>query len=126
MKNPIGWIEVPVQNMDRAIQFYNSVFGWDLKVMEMGPLLMAWFPSDEQAIGASGSLVCSPDHYETSDKAGPLVYFTCDGVQKTLDKAISAGAKLLIPVTQISEDVGFMSVVLDSESNRIALHSKNA
>jgi len=55
-----------------------------------------------------------------------LIYFTCNGVQEMLDKAINAGTKLLIPVNQISEDNGLLAAILDSESNRIAIHSKNS
>jgi len=40
--------------MDRAIQFFNHVFGWELKIQQLGLLELAWFSSDEEAIGTSG------------------------------------------------------------------------
>jgi hypothetical protein len=35
----------------------------------------------------------------------------------------AAGGKILVPKTEISPDYGFMAVFLDTEGNRIALHS---
>lgn len=40
-----------------------------------------------------------------------------------LDKVENAGGKILVPKTQISEDFGYMAVIIDSEGNRIAFHS---
>lgn len=125
MKNPIGWIEIPVVEMDRAVSFYNAVFDWELKAIEFGGEKMAWFPSDHNAPGASGSLVYHKDFYAPSDFKGPVVYFTCDGVQSMIEKIRLLGGKILKDSKLISEDVGYMGLFLDSEGNRIALHSRN-
>ena len=54
---------------------------------------------------------------------GPLLYFNCQG---RLDLAVAAveakGGKVLKPKHPIGP-YGFRAVVLDSEGNRIALHS---
>ena len=44
-------------------------------------------------------------------------------VQKVLDKVEAAGGKILVPKTEISPEYGFMAVFIDSEGNRIGLHS---
>lgn len=37
----------------------------------------------------------------------------------------NAGGRVLQPKTLISDDVGYMAILIDSEGNRIALHSRN-
>jgi predicted enzyme related to lactoylglutathione lyase len=55
--NVVGWFEIPAVNMERAIKFYENVFGFKLTRHQIGPLDMAWFPWVEGGSGASGSLV---------------------------------------------------------------------
>ena len=124
--NPIGWIEIPVTDMDRAIRFYETVFGFKLERHQMGPLDMAWFPSKEGSTGSAGTLVRHPEFYSPSDKKGPLVYFTAfsGDVATELGRVEAAGGKVLTEKKQISPDHGYMGLFLDSEGNRIALHSR--
>ncbi len=44
--NPVNWFEIPVNDMARAITFYQSVFWVDLTEHEMGPNKMAFFPME--------------------------------------------------------------------------------
>jgi predicted enzyme related to lactoylglutathione lyase len=111
--------------MERAITFYETIFGYKLNRQQMGPLDMAWFPSFADQIGSPGSLVKHPDFYKPSS-AGTLVYFTAfsGDVSNELSKVESAGGKVIVPKTEIAPDIGNMAVIIDSEGNRIALHSK--
>ena len=123
--NPIGWIEIPVIDMERAIKFYEAVFNFKLERHPMGPLDMAWFPTVKDSIGASGSLVKHEKWYKpTLD--GILIYFTAfsGDVDNELKKVEAAGGKVWISKKQISPDIGYMAVFEDTEGNRIALHSR--
>jgi predicted enzyme related to lactoylglutathione lyase len=122
--NVVGWFEIPVTNMERAITFYETVFAIKLERHEMGPLDMAWFPSIEQGLGASGSLVKHEQY--TPSQQGTLVYFTAHSgdLNNELGRVEKAGGKILMPRKQISQEYGFMALALDSEGNRIALHSR--
>jgi predicted enzyme related to lactoylglutathione lyase len=125
MRNPVVWIEIPVKDMERAIKFYNTIFNWNLQINLMGPLKMAWFPSAENAEGASGTLVYHEMAYKVaSENEGPLVYFGCEDIDDILKKLDGAGGKLIKSKTMISEEHGHMALLLDSEGNRIALYSK--
>lgn len=44
-------------------------------------------------------------------------------VQLVLDKVVAAGGKILVPKMEISPEYGYMGVFIDTEGNRIALHS---
>ena len=122
----VGWFEIPVSDMNRAVKFYSAVFKIDIKVQQFGPTAMGWFPfpDDANAKGAGGSLIHNPDHYKPSDQ-GSLIYFTSRSgdINDELGRIEAAGSTVLKTKTQISEDHGYMALFLDTEGNRIALHS---
>lgn len=120
----VGWFEIPVKSMDRATKFYEAVFGVKLYVDQFGPVLMAWFPHDDKKSGAGGALVYNDDFYKPSTN-GSLVYFSSQDVAVEVGKIEKAGGKVIQGKTMISEDVGYMALFLDTEGNRVALHSKN-
>jgi predicted enzyme related to lactoylglutathione lyase len=74
-KNVVGWFEIPVTDMDRAVKFYETVFDIKLSRHNLGPLDMAWFPSVEDGIGTPGSLVFNRQAYKPY-RDGVLIYFT--------------------------------------------------
>ena len=119
-----GWFEVPVENMERAIKFYETVFAIKLDRNKLGPLDMAWFPYIPEGYGSGGSLVHYPAAYKPSTD-GVLVYFTAHSgdLANELARVEAAGGQVLQGKTQISEDHGFMALFIDSEGNRVALHS---
>jgi uncharacterized protein len=123
--NVVGWFEIPVANMERAIAFYEAVMGYQLDRQQMGPLDMAWFPWVESGMGSPGSLVCNPEFYRPSAD-GPLVYFTAfsGDLDNELSRVEPQGGKVLMPKKLIAEDYGYMALFLDTEGNRIALHSR--
>ena len=121
--NMVGWFEIPVRNMDRAKNFYEAVFGIEIQVQDFHGTLMGWFPFAEDKPGASGSLV-KDEAYEPSEK-GVVVYFSASDISTELNKVEKAGGKVLQARTLISEDVGYMGLFIDSEGNKIALHSRN-
>lgn len=120
----VGWFEIPVTNMDRAKEFYEAVFDIVIQVENFNDLLMGWFPWAEGKMGASGSLVQHADFYHPSKTAGPLLYFSSKDVQQQVDKIEKAGGTVLQPKKLISKDIGYMALFIDSEGNRMALHSR--
>ena len=125
-KNICGWFEIPVSNMDRAIKFYETVFQVKLSRNQMGPLDMAWFPWVEEGAGAPGSLVYHAEMYNPSTE-GTLIYFTSaiGDVNDELSRIEAAGGKILVPKKLIADDIGYMALFIDTEGNRMALHSRN-
>lgn len=120
MKNAINWFEIPVDNYDRAKKFYSSVLSVTLQEMDFGVVKMAAFPTD--GTGVSGAL-CHGEWYKPSQD-GALVYLNGgEDLSVPLSKVESAGGKVIIPKRQISEEYGYMAVIIDSEGNRVAFHS---
>jgi len=123
--NMVGWFEIPVSNMNRAKKFYEKVFGIKIQLEQFGDTLMGWFPfpKDPKTSGAPGSLVQNEQFYKPMAN-GTLVYFSSPEITYELQKVEEAGGVVLQEKTLIKEDIGFMALILDSEGNRIALHSK--
>lgn len=120
----IGWFEIPVTDMERAKAFYEAVFKVEINVVDFGGILMGWFPAgDMSSYGASGSLIKQETYIPSQE--GTTVYFMSDDVQNELDRIEAAGGKIYQPKTQISEEHGYMGVFIDTEGNRVALHSQN-
>ncbi len=122
--NAVTWFEIPVASMDRAVKFYETVFGVKLYVDQFGPVLMGWFPHDPKKPGSSGSLVYNEDFYKPSTD-GTLVYFSSLDVAIEVGRIKDAGGKVIQGKTLISDDIGYMALFIDTEGNRVALHSKN-
>lgn len=123
MKNvTVSWFEIPVQDMERAIAFYESVFDCKLNRQQMDQIDMAWFPWDEAGGGAGGSLVKNDEYYSPSAD-GVQIYFSSEDVAKEIAKVGKAGGKVLSLKKEIAPDIGFMALFMDTEGNRISLHS---
>lgn len=118
----IGWFEIPVKNMERAMTFYEAVFDCKLERHQMGPIDMGWFPWDHEKGGAGGSLVKNEEFYTPSEN-GVQVYFSSEDVKIELARIKKAGGEILQSKTLISPEIGYMALFIDSEGNRIALHS---
>lgn len=122
-RNVVGWFEIPVTDMDRAIKFYETIFDLKIDLHDMGEgMIMGWFPMLENKDGAPGSLVKHPT-YKPS-KEGTVVYFTAHSGDCTneLGRVEAAGGKVLQEKKAIGE-YGFMGLVEDTEGNMIAVHS---
>ncbi|TFV93218.1 VOC family protein [Algoriphagus kandeliae] len=120
----ITWFEIPVEDMIRAIKFYEKVFECQLDFQDLGDFKMALFPVEEGSEGASGSLVYHQEFYTPSSNRGVLIYFFTEDCGQELKRVEEAGGKVMIPKRQISPEMGFMGVFLDSEGNRIGIRSK--
>ncbi|MCM8529184.1 MAG: VOC family protein [Lentisphaeraceae bacterium] len=121
-KNPVNWFEIPVKNISRAKDFYESILGYPLNENDMGDIKMAWFPIQEGQQGAAGTLV-EGNGYEPST-SGTLVYINVEDIETTLDKIIDNGGKVIRPKMNVGE-YGYVAHFEDIEGNRVALHSQS-
>jgi uncharacterized protein len=119
MQNQIVWVDIPVADLDRAVKFYSAVLGAEVTMSSFPGYRFGLLPHAKTNV--SGSLYQSADNRPS--QIGPLVYLNANG---RLDSAISAvrenGGKLIQDKHQIGEH-GYRAIILDSEGNKIALHS---
>lgn len=120
MTNVVTYFEIPVVDMDRAVAFYEAVFGHMLERQTIDGYEMALFPHEEGHFGASGALAKGDVYVPT--KAGAIVYFRVADIDATLKKAQRHGGAVLYPKKDIG-DLGFVAEIADTEGNRVALHA---
>ncbi len=124
MQNAISWFEIPTTDIDRAQKFYEAIFGITMMPMDMPNIKMRMFPLDDMMTQVGGALVDSGGFHKASATDGPLIYLNANpDVQNVLDKVVAAGGSIMVPKTEISPEYGFMAVFMDTEGNRVALHS---
>jgi uncharacterized protein len=116
--NPVYHFEIPVTDMDRAVRFYQSVFGYELSRQTVDGYEMAFFPRAEGMAGASGALARG-DVYVPST-SGAIIYFDVPDIDPVLERAVAQGATILYPKKHIGA-AGYVAEITDSEGNRIAL-----
>lgn len=117
--NPVSYFELPVEDMDRAIAFYEAVFSVSLERVLIDGHDMAVFPSDENGRGASGALAKGESYVPS--RSGPRIYFFVENIDQILDLAIKNGGEQAYPVTSVG--ALFVAEFVDSEGNQVALSS---
>lgn len=125
-RNPVGWFEIYVNDMERAKAFYEDVLKRKLDRLEMpdspdSPPMEMWaLPMEMDAPGAAGALVKMEG--VPSGPGGTMIYFSCEDCAVEASRVEEAGGKLRQEKTSIGQ-YGHMALAVDTEGNMIGLHS---
>ena len=123
--NMIAWFEIYVDDMNRAKNFYESVFKVKLEKLNNPSTLeqkmeMYTFPGDMNSYGANGALVKMPGFL--SGQNSVLIYFSCEDCATEEALVLKSGGKIEKSKFSIGEH-GFIALAYDTEDNMIGLHS---
>lgn len=118
----VGWFEIATSDIGRAQKFYETTMDLKLQPQEMDGFKMAWFPSHGEAYGSCGALV-NGDGYKPSTE-GTVVYFMTENIAKFMEKVEANGGKKLSETMDIGEH-GFCAFFMDTEGNKLGIHSRN-
>lgn len=124
--NALNWFEIPVSDFERGKKFYETIFDYQMPENMMGNVRMGFFLYDFQNAKVGGA-ICKSDMHKPSPE-GSLVYLNCQpDLQLVLNKVEAAGGTIIQQKTKISEEqnLGMWALIVDSEGNRVALHSMN-
>lgn len=120
MKNLISIVEIPVSDFSRAVTFYQAVLGVGIEEMEMDGIQMGVLPSDGETVNVV--LAKGTDYNPTTD--GAILYLNAgDDLQPALEKIEPNGGQVIVPKTEISPEMGFFALFIDTEGNKLGLHS---
>lgn len=123
MQHAISWFEIPSTNLERATKFYETIFSVQLIAMDTPNIKMRLFPLEDM-MGVGGAVVDSGGFHKPSVTDGPLIYLNGNpDLENILSKVEAAGGKIMVPKTEVSPEYGYMAVFIDTEGNRIGLHS---
>jgi predicted enzyme related to lactoylglutathione lyase len=120
MENLINWFEIPAADFNRALSFYKAILGLDIKEAEMFGTKIGFFPTDGKNV--SGAIVQGEDYKPSTD--GVVAYLNGGkDLQLVLDKVEKNNGKVIVSKTQISPEMGYMGIFIDTEGNKMAIHS---
>jgi hypothetical protein len=118
--NAINWFEIPVMDYNRAASFYSTILGTKLDFMEFGGTKMGMIQGKN---GGVGGAIVQGDNCVPTDK-GTLVYLNGgNDLSKVLSRVEGAGGRVVLPKTMITKEYGYMAIFIDTEGNKIGLHS---
>ena len=124
-RNALTWFEIPVADIARAQRFYETLLAKALRREAMGPQTLAIFPYEEGQ-GVGGALLQGATAPAPSTD-GSLVYLDASpSLAVVMSRAAELGAKVLLPALQLPGTIGHIAQIVDSEGNRVGLHSPNA
>ena len=120
MQNLISWFEIPASDFNRAVEFYKSILDVEIQETEMFGTKMGFFPSDGENV--TGAIVQGNDYTPSVD--GATLYLNGgENLQMILNKVEKNNGKIIVQKTQISPEAGYFAMFIDTEGNKLALHS---
>lgn len=118
-KNRAVWFDIPVADLDRAIEFYSAVLAIGVHREKFEQFEFAVFDHQD---GNGGCLV--PNQAEIVADRGVLVYLNTNGrIRDAVEKVTEKGGKIIQDIHTIGPH-GCRAIIHDSEGNRLALHSQ--
>lgn len=122
MKSHISIFEIPATEITRAVDFYQAILNIPIEKMDMSEMQMGIFPYDNQMV--TGVIIKGEDYQPSA--YGVTIYLNGgDNLQVILDKVEINGGKIIVPKTLHADESGYFGIFLDSEGNKIGLHSPN-
>jgi uncharacterized protein len=116
--------EIPADDIDRAKNFYGSIFGWDLQTVQMGGgeyTTVTTTPVDEQTRmptepGAINGGLMQRDE----STPAPIITIDVEAIDQALTQIVESGGTTVTPRTPIP-GMGAFAYFKDSEGNVVGL-----
>lgn len=122
MEHQVNWFEIAVTDFDRALTFYEGILDIAIQETAMAGARMGFFPADGRNI--SGAIVLGADYIPSMD--GVTLYLNGgNDLQVVLDKVVAFQGKVIVPKTLINPETGYFGMFIDTEGNKMAVHSPN-
>ena len=111
-----SWNELLVDDVEKAKAFYTQLLGWDTAPMS-GPMPYTLFKKNGMEVAG---LMHKPMPQAPSQW---LAYVSVESVEKTAQRVVELGGKVVAPPFQIP-DIGWIAVVLDPEGVSFGLFQR--
>ncbi len=122
MKSYVSIFEIPATDITRAINFYEHILDLKIEKFEMPDMEMGILPYEEQLV--TGVITKGEGFQPSAD--GTTIYLNGgDNLQTILDKVEENGGQIMVPKTPHADEMGFFALFIDSEGNKMGLHSPN-
>lgn len=131
MHNPIVHFEIPADDVNRAMDFYKKTFGWEFNKFDM--------PANSSTGGEPyyGVITSEVDEKKMPTQPGTINgglmkranenhvltnYIQVESIEEALEQVKANGGKVVMPKTEISPGMGWISMFMDTEGNMMGLH----
>lgn len=114
------WFEIWVQDLDRAKEFYSTVFNWSFKPYDDYDAENYWLIDAGQDAGVNGALVRSPDGGRATGRQ-TVVYVHVPDLDQAVKAVEGLGGSVRVPAKKIGQSGGSFAIVVDGEGNEIGL-----
>lgn len=122
MKSFVSIFEIPATEISRAVDFYQAILDIKIEKMDFSGMQMGLFPSEGQM--TFGVIIQGEDYKPSAN--GVTIYLNGgDNLQIILDKVEKKGGKIVVPKTLHADESGYFAMFIDTEGNRLGLHSPN-
>ncbi|MDH3903993.1 MAG: VOC family protein, partial [Xanthomonadales bacterium] len=108
---------------ERAVRFYSEIYASDMPTRDMGHIKMGFF-QHEPGAGIGGAVVTG-DGCIPSQSGAKLYLNGGSDLLDVLNRVEAAGGTIVTEKRQISPEIGYFAIIVDTEGNRIYLHSMN-
>lgn len=122
MNSFISIFEIPATDISRAINFYQVIMDIEIEKMEFPGMHMGLLPYEDQMVTG---IIVQGEGYLPSENGVAIYLNGGEDLQVILDKVENNGGKIIIPKTPHADESGFFAIFLDSEGNKLGLHSPN-
>lgn len=122
MNSYVSIFEIPATDISRAIEFYQAILDIQIEKMEMPGFEMGLLPYEDQTVIG---VIMKGEGFEPSANGVTIYLNGGENLQVVLDKVEKSGGKIIVPKTPHADESGFFALFLDSEGNKLGLHSPN-
>lgn len=117
----IAFFEIPTNDFEKSVAFYQALFGEKLEVSEFGDERMACIMKDGKSVCSISSAPSFPGF--TPSNGGVLVYLQTKDLDDNVKTALDNGATLVTPKTKIQVDSwGYFAIIADPVGNHIGFY----
>ena len=123
LKSAINWFEIPATDFERAVRFYSEIYAFDMPTRDMGHIKMGFF-QHETGAGTGGAVVAGDGCIPSQAGSRPYLNGGPD-LLTVLNRVEAAGGTVVLGKKQITPEIGYFAIIVDTEGNRIYLHTMN-
>lgn len=116
---PIVYLEIPAPQIEKAKDFYSSIFGWQFTPSDLTDKKYYMFQAGED--GLMGAL----DATKAPSSEGHIFYIKVDSIEETLEKILKNDGKIIREKLNIGADYGYSTIFQDSNGNHVGLWSQS-
>lgn len=120
MKSFISLFEIPAIDISRAVNFYQAILDINIEKIEMPGMEMGVFPYEGHMVTG---VITKGENYKPSADGVTIYLNGGDNLQYILDKVEKNGGRIIASKTAHADESGFFAFFLDTEGNKVGLHS---